>query len=100
MGSFPFQFNWSDFLKVAKDVGLVAATAAVGYILNTVIPGISTDNLYVLAVLPFVTAILSGVLKYLTDTRDPVEKARLPYSEYKALPKEEKRREKLRLTIK
>lgn len=100
MGSFPFQINWSDVIKVGKDVLLVAVIAAITYLLDTVVPGIKPENAFTLAILPVVTAVLSSALKYFTDTRSHAEKLRLPYSEFKKLPAEEKRREKLSLKLK
>lgn len=97
MGSFPFQLTWPDIKKVLVDTGLVALAAAVTYLLQTVLPGVHTTNPVVMLLLPVVAAGLNTLLKFINDTRSPEEQRRLSLDDYKALPPEQRRIERLKV---
>lgn len=82
-GSFPFQISWDDVKRVAISVLYVAAAAVVTYLLNTVLPGVHTDNPMIVVLVTVITGVLQMVDAYLRDTRPAAEKMRLPYKAYK-----------------
>lgn len=81
-GSFPFQFSWSDGKKVVINALLVAFSAILGYLITDVIPGLQTNNIYALALIPIVTAGLESLRRWLMDTRPKFEQRQLPYTQY------------------
>lgn len=82
-GSFPFSFSMDDAKKLGVTLLYVGLGAIVTYLLQTVIPGIHTDNAVVLLVLPIVTGVLQTLERYFRDTRPAEEQKILPYRLYK-----------------
>lgn len=97
MGSFPFQLTKADLLKIAKDTGLVAAAAALQFVIQTVIPSLAITSPLGLAVLPIITAGLNAALRYVNDTRSAEQKKELSLDDYNKLPVEQRRIERLKV---
>lgn len=82
-GSFPLSLSIDDVKKLGVTLLYVGLGAVVTYLLQTVIPGIHTDNAVVLLVLPIVTGVLQTLERYFRDTRPAEEQKVLPYRLYK-----------------
>ncbi len=97
MGSFPFQLTKSDLIKILKDTSLVALAAALTFVVQSVIPSIAITSPLGLAILPLITAGLNAAIKYVNDTRSEEQKKVLSTDDYKKLPVEQRRIERLKV---
>lgn len=67
-GSPKYKLNRDDAVKIAKQAGLVAIVAVVGYFASDVVPNLDVPGSLVFVV-PIVVSLLSAVAKWATDTR-------------------------------
>jgi hypothetical protein len=70
IGSKPFSFNDADFKRWLKNTSVVAASAAITYVLSNVLPELQSSGYSVLAV-GIISTFLNCLQKYLTDTTKP-----------------------------
>lgn len=82
-GSFPLQISKDDLKKVGINLLYVAASAVITYLLQSVLPALHSDNVYVMMLIPTIAAGLQSAQKWLSDTRPADEQQRLPYKVYK-----------------